>query len=429
MAQYWICPSCETASLTWISLRWHFKGKHTGEPIPDKEEVQVTEELPEGYRVVGQSKKGVAAPVVGKGEGGGKEELEITTPEIESLPREPIELFYTILRLKGVKETIAKRLQMEFKLSPWMWGDAQEIASLLKGARIPSISADWIRSFLKQYGNTVELPTEGGEFGFVSGHRTKDEFFGRLEPQPREDSIDKLIRFQIYKESKEEEKVKETKLPPAFEAKLSAQERSYQETNEYLRTVMERLDKQDRKDEEAKQEARYTELRAEIRAISESKQGGSENNWLSAYLAERDKRDTDMQDRYQETIKNLGEKLAEATKEVAETRRDIDRKVTEAVTSQSTAREQMKKDLEAAGYAPKTKTKEELDHDLATQVLEIIPGKIEKGFDKIIDKIVPQGPTQPPSTIPQTPRTPQEIVEQTQLEEEILEEAKRKGKA
>ena len=79
----WLCPECDTASLAWPSLKWHFEKAHKGIPMPDKEDIESPSEIPEGHRVIGQrgkkDKVSAAAPDA---------DIEIEEePEIEPMPR------------------------------------------------------------------------------------------------------------------------------------------------------------------------------------------------------------------------------------------------------------------------------------------------------------------------------------------------------
>lgn len=449
MAQYWVCPLCETASLTWPALRWHIKGKHPGEPIPEKEQIQVTEEALEGYRVIGQYKKGVAAPAVEKTGEGTKEpeklpKVEVTVPV--ELPEDFTERVKLSLGVHNFPDRLTNQILNVLALHPETHDNPNNFANLLihicstyAGGAVHARKIALITS--EVFGQpTSEVPYAGSygapQGGYYGGFQQPGGFYGAQPGAPphHEDPISRWINYQMYKESKEEEKGKETRearLPPVLEAKLAEQEKFYQETRNDLSTVIEKLDKQEAEDKESAHKAEMAELRAEIRSMSESKKGG-ESDWLKAYLDEKDKRDADMQDRYQATIKDLGDKLASATKDVAETRREIDRKVADAITSERTAREQYKKDMEASGYAPKTKTKEELDHEIQKTLLEVVPDKIDKGFDRLADRIAPLGTVQTKPTSTQevaTTRTPQQIAEQAGLEETILEEARKRSKA
>lgn len=433
---YWICPQCETASLTWPALRWHFKGKHTGEPMPEKEEIQVAEELPEGYRPIGQYKKGVAAPTVEKKEPTIREPSEIP----EELPENFVERTKQILIENEVSEQVATQIINKVRRHPEVQENPNAFSNMLTSLFGTSLTGrklmgkiGWIVS--EVFGPSVTSAPSGPPYPWAQS----SEYLGYPQPggygypgaQARaEDPISRWMNYQIWKESKEEEKVKETKLPPALEAKLAEQEKFYQETREDLGTVIEKLNKQEEEKKEAAYKAELAELRNDIRAMGESKKGSGESDWLKAYLAERDKRDTDMQDRYQATIKDLGDKLAAATKDVVGIRQEIDKKVADAITTERTTREQVKKDLEDAGYAPKTKTKEELDHEIQKTILEVVPDKIDKGFDKIIERLPLPGSSQTPqATQKSIPQTPQQIAEQAELEELILDEAKKKSKA
>lgn len=446
---YWLCPSCETASVSWPALGWHFKGKHRGEEIPKKEEVQMVEELPDGYRVIGQrqSRKARQAAGVIEGieqeEGAGPEEEVVVPKELPDDFTERVKLSLNVHNFPGkltsqILNVLA--LHSEAHDNPNNFANLlAHICSTFPGGAVHARKISLIIS--EVFGPpSAEVPYAGvygsppaGFYGWPQPGAPQAGFYGWPQPGAppyHQDPITQWISYQMAKESKGPERTSEATLSPELEARLSEQERYYQETAASLNAVLERLAKQEEAEKEATHKAEIADLRAEIRAASESKkEGGSE--WLQAYLTQRDKNEERIQEQYQATVKELGEKLAEATKEVSETRRDIDRKVAEAITSERTVREQAKKELEAAGYAPKTKTQAELDHDLFAQGLSIIPDKIDKGFDKIADRIAPITTQAAATPAPEAtaPRSPQEIAEQIALEEDILGEASRRGKA
>jgi len=439
---------CDTASLTWPALRWHIAGKHKGEEIPDKEEIQVTEELPDGYRVIGQYKRGAAAPVAKEPE----EKESLTEVEVpKELPEDFMERTKLSLNVHGFPERLKIQIINVLALHPETHDNPNNFANLLAhicstysgggthAKKIPLIVSE-------VFGQpTAEVPYAGGFGQPPSGYYAYTQQPGYIGsfgvptsapgvPPHYEDPVTKWINYQIWKESKEEEKKKrgeEEKLPSSLEARLSQIEREYQKTSEFLESVLKRLDKQEEMEEQSRIESRFAKLEEKL----EDRNRSGQQDWLQAYLAERDKREEAIQRQYQETIKELGDKLAEATKEVAKIESEIDSSIAEAIARERAIKEDARKELEAVGWGPKTKTKEELDYDIQKTVLEIIPEKIDKGFDKIADK-VQIGSMQHPQPItggakerPQRPRTPQEIAKQTEIEETILEEAKKREKA
>jgi hypothetical protein len=393
--------------------------------IPEKEEVQVVEELPEGYRVIGQYKRGVAAPVIREEK---EEKREISVEELpEELPEEFTERVKQVLIENEIPEKLISPIIVKVKRHPQVQETPNAFSNLLTSI----------------FGTSLLGRKYMGKIGWIVS-----EVFGTVPSQPSappfpEAGITPASPWSWYQYPGyggwyppvgyggrqpyfEEERPREAKLPESVKSELSEIKQGYEETKRFLQDVVEELSERRKRDEEARLESRFARLEEKI----EGKKGG-ETDWLQAYLAERDKREETMQRQYQETIKDLGEKLASATRDVAETRKEIDNKITEAINRERIVKEEVKKELEAAGWHPKERTKDELDHDLAQQVLTVVPEKIDKGFDKIIDKI-PAGGAQAPSTTPEQPpkpRTPQEIVEQAAIEDAILEEGKRRGQA
>jgi hypothetical protein len=444
---YYICPFCATAGETWTKLRMHIMGAHPETKqseggIPKKEDVEQVDEIPEGYKLTRK-----------RGRGETQEPRVTEEPPIEvTIPKEIPEEFSDRVKLSLDVHIFPDKLKTQIlnvlALHPETHDNPNNFANLLAhicstyagGAtharKIPLVVSEVFGqpSAEVPYTGGYGTPTTGGYMpGWQAQYGYSGVSGGPTGVSPRyEDPITRWINYQMWKESKEEEKVKETKLPSAIEAKLSEMEQWYKETREDLGTLLSRIDKQERAEEESKQEARIAELRAEIRALSESKKGGNESDWLKMFLEERDKRDDEARKRLEDIIKAQSDKLAEATKEVGKTRTEIDTRVTEAIAREAQIREQALKDLKTSGWAPKTKTKEELDHELQEQFLQVIPEKIDKGFDKIADKFGPVGTQQnmpPTSQQTQKARSVQEIAEQTRVEDEILDEMKRRGQS
>jgi len=420
---YWLCPACETASLTWPSLRWHISGKHRDMEIPEKEEIQVTEELPEGYRVIGQYKRGVAAPIPKEEK---EEKREISVEELpEELPEEFTERVKQVLIENEIPEKLISPIIVKVKRHPQVQETPNAFSNLLTSIFGTSLLG---RKYMGKIGWIVSevfgtAPSQPGAPPFPEAGITPAPPWSWYQYPSYSGWYPSYSSRQPYFE---EERPREVKLPETVKSELSEIRQSYEETKRFLQSVAEELSERRKREEEEKLESRFAHLEEKL----ERKTGG-ETDWLQAYLTERDKREEAMQHQYQETIKDLGDKLASATKDVAETRREIDDRISEAINRERMAKEEIKKELEAAGWHPKERTKEELDHELAQQVLSVVPEKIDKGFDKLAEKI-PIGGTQSQPTTPEEPsrpRTPQEIVEQSEIEDAILEEGKRRGQA
>lgn len=391
---YYICPEHNLAWESFPSLVFHYLGGHKDGSRPIKEEAE-HEELPEGVtlRVKPQREKPRDAQGDAQGEREFPQERESLpsplgrTPQaeeytLEELPTDPPELFYSLLRLKGVNEQTSQRLRREFRLSPWMWSDAQEIASLLRGAKVGG-SQDWVRSFLKQYGNTVQLPSEEGGLGFIGQRRSsKEEFFGRLEPQGREDPLSTFIKYQMLKEDKATEG-RQRALDPEAEQRLKAIEASHQQLMDVQNKLVEMLQKQEREAEKSALEARFIRLEG---LIVQRGEGTQETSWLSQFLAEREKR-------FESLISGMTDKLASATSAVAEARQDAKGARAEAIADENRRFDEVKKKLEETGFAPRAKTTEERMFDLVEgQVAPAVVSEVREGR-KLLERAVGMMPS------------------------------------
>ena len=105
---YYICPHCETACQSYPPLNFHIRGRHPDmEPVP-KENIETMEEVPEGYNMVGKPKAEAAESTEGSAPAGVMSHNILTLTE---LPTEPVELFYTIMKVKGIPQLISAERQ------------------------------------------------------------------------------------------------------------------------------------------------------------------------------------------------------------------------------------------------------------------------------------------------------------------------------
>lgn len=422
---YYICPFCPTVGETWGKLRAHIMGAHpetkqSESGIPKKEDIEQVDEIPEGYKLTRKwgRERDIQEP---------REERE---PSVEvKVPKEIPEEFNDRVKLSLDVHSFPDRLKAQIlnvlALHPETHDNPNNFGNLLAhicstysgGAtyarKIPLVISEVFGqpSAEVPYAWGYGAPSASGYFPNRQQSYGYGAFGGQAGAPPHyEDPITRWINYQIWKESKEEEKTKETKLPSAIETKLAEMERWYKETREDLGTVLGRLDKQERMEEEAKREAQIDELRTEIRAISESKKGGGESDWLRAFLDERDKREDEARKRLEDIIKAQSEKLAEATKEIAEARLREKQAATEALSVEEERRRKYAKELEEHGWSPREKKTDEEILGIAKE--QVLPGLISEVREtgKAIRSSVRGGqiPSIPTPETPQAPLTPEQ---------------------
>jgi len=379
---YFICPYCQTASVNWPGLNWHIRSGHREMEIPSKEEVEVVDEVPEGYRVVGKRKERAA-----------KVEAQVPTEEpIEegvNIPKELPEDFMERTRLSLNVHNFPERLKVQIlsvlALHPETHDNPNNFANLLAhicstytgGAtharKIPLVVSEVFGQPAAEvpYAGVYGAPSPGfygwSQAGYGSGYA------GQYGAPRQEDPISQWIRYQMWKESKEEEKSKEPKMPSALESRLAELERGYQKAIDAFNAVSEQLKKQKETSEKEKLENQIAELGKEI---IEVRKGGGESDWLKAFLDEREKREDEAKKRLEDIIRQQSDKLSEATKEIAEARQREKQAAVEAVAAEEERRKKYAKELEEHGWAPRKKETEEEMLGIAKE--QVLPGVVSE---------------------------------------------------
>jgi len=419
---YFICPYCQTASVNWPGLNWHIRSGHREMEIPSKEEVEVVDELPEGYRVVGKRKERAV-----------KAEAQVPTEEpIEeeiAIPKELPEDFMERTRLSLNVHNFPERLKVQIlsvlALHPETHDNPNNFSNLLAhicstytgGAtharKIPLVVSEVFGQPAAEvpYAGAYGTPTPGFYGGIQTGYGVAP--YGA--PLRQEDPVSQWIRYQMWKESKEEEKVKETKIPSTLESRLSELERGYQKAIDAFNAVSEQLEKQKETSEREKLENQIAELRKEI---IEARKGGGESDWLKAFLDEREKREDEAKKRLEDIIKAQSDKLAEATRELAEAREREKQAAAEAVAAEEERRRKYAKELEEHGWAPRKKETEEEILGIAKE--QVLPGVVSEVREtgKALRRALggAQGSVPPTEETP-TPTTPEQAGKMAEIME------------
>lgn len=397
---YFLCSEHQLAARNWFGFSAHWRSKHAGIEPPPRESVE-SEEVPEGYSLSAwqspAKRRGSREPEAAEGEmpSGEREYAESELPSTpEDLPTEPPELFETLLKLKSFPSDETKRMVREFRLSPWMWSDAQEIATFLRGHK-RGLSNDWIRTFLKQYGSRAKLSRgEEGRFEFIGDERAESSFeFGGRVGRRHDDPIDRFIRYQIARDDERERKTARVEVEegPLAKRLVTLEALLKQQQDMMAQLQQERLDAEERRKEEL-QEERFHALEMKV---AEGKKSDSDDGWFQRYIQERDKRAEDqlkaVQDRYDALIKDQNEKLAGAVKAVQEAQADAKTARASAIQEAEESDERAKKKLLEGGYAPRAKSTDERVLDIAEK--EVVPGLMTEARElrKTVEKALSGG--------------------------------------
>lgn len=381
---FYLCEEHKLAAKTWWGLRGHWNLKHQGQPIPEKASVEV-EEVPEGY----STSKWTEKPAEKPGAGAGGPVLE----DLGELPRDPVDLFGTLLKLKGLTSDRVASLTREFRLSPWMWNDAQEISTLLRAQLKGQATTEWIHTFLKQYGSTVEIPAEAG-VEFLGGRRGAGErFFGNLGGQA-ETSTERLLSYMMMRDDRQRRDREERPqgLDPGTEQRLATMETML---NQIADNVL-------KKQDEDRLEQRFAKLDAKL---EQGGKGQGQPDFLKEYLGERDKRVEAIMAQQNKIIENLGERLQEAAREVTRAKDSVAAARAEALSEEESRRIRYREEMEGQGWSGRDKTKEERQYDLVSQILPLADRRLGR-MQESVDKLVTGGGVRTPEPAPGGGRRP-----------------------
>ena len=393
-----LCPECEVASVAWPALRWHFTASHKDTPVPSREEIETVEEVPEGYRLIGQRKSKVSVapsrsmeiehePEPGH-EFAPKPEPRPPTPRPAlagtvfptELPDNFMERLKLSLEANGIPSDLREEVMTKVNWHSQVQANPEAFGRMLESifgiakdaasrARYMS-KLSWIISevfpppapsgappFFPGYNQpTTGTPWLGGGWQQQPAGGPWYGGYGQPQPAPQQDPIERLINYQIWKDQREAE-MKEKGTPA--ESPEVAQVRAEQvKTREKMDEVLKQLAEAGKKDEQAKIEARFSKLESLI-IEGVGKKGGEENPWLTTYLAERDKREGDRDTRYQDMIKELKDDVVEGRGQLAEASAAAARAKAEGKEEERISLEEHRKILEGQGYSPRPKEAEE----------------------------------------------------------------------
>ena len=379
---YFICETHKLACVSLFGLRGHWNNKHQGEPMPDKEKVQV-DEIPEGF-TTSQFKK----PEPGAAPRG---EFE----EVKELPHEPVELFRTLLKVNGVPQQEALAITQQFRLAPFIWNNAGAITKLLRASRIKGLSNDWLENFLNQYTFAVELPADARAAGFVGRPGATFGGFGGgfggggmggggFPFMGSGDPVERMIAYNMWEKQQEKlererEKVSERgNVGPGPDPETAAR----------MANIEAGLTELLAKKEEDKLEKRFNKLED---ALAVALKGGGEprqDTFLTKYLEERDKRTDSVITQQGEVIKDMGARLERAVSQIGEAR-------STALADAEASRKRVIEEMKGVGWTSRTKSPEEQQFEFAQGLIPVVDRRFNKFQDSLDRLLTGGGPAAP----------------------------------
>ena len=129
--------------------------------------------------------------------------------------------------------------------------------------------------------------------------------------------------------------------------------------------------------------------------------------------------------RYQELVHDLSTQAQQALKEAADAKGGISIARQEGAADEARRRQEVRDEMQKAGWTPGgTKTPAELQHDLTKQIIEVAPDKLEKGLDKLgerLERVVTAGGGKEVKPPPEKKLiTPEQLGHRLELEDGIL---------
>lgn len=404
-----VCPECGKIAKNSSGLHTHFRLVHPDSTLNMAEVKEVEVEKP--------SAGGVSH--------NGEERIGGWVPEGDELPTSPAELFFSLLMMKGVARATAERVTREFSLSKWMWNDAQEIASLLKGARV-STSGEWIRSFLKQYGHSVELPTEEGMEFVGGGKRSREEFFGTLDSggkKQQEDSFGQYLRYQMWKDERRGEK-ESGGIDPTTSKRIGELEGAIGALTDTQSKIIEMMEDNKRKEEEERKEAewarRYEALEQKLEKVSEGKGKGNSDTMVEQVMSLQRELTEAREKRMEDLIKRSQDQLDTALGQIVTLKEQVNKTRSDALAEEADRRERYKREMEDSGWSSRKKSAEESTMDMIKE--QVVPGvisEIKEGRRLIEKAITPEGGMIQKASAPVTMEEATRTAEVMELEQQL----------
>lgn len=446
---------CETHHLAFEDRRAHqahhnFAHKLRNDGI--EIDTNAVDELPEGYTARAKKAAKQAKPVreaTPAPDKPAKQTPAVIPPpqvstvlDIDELPHEPVELFRTLLTLKGVTKTVADRLVVDFRLNRYMWADREEVKKLLLGAKLPNTNTEWIDAFLKSYGANVRIPGEdsqttwanflkrdegGGGMGLGMGSspsapRTMFEYMMYVREQERQDRRE-------YEERQDRERAARGGVGNPLDPSNPLAE-LIKKQQEQLDTLTRRLEEEQR---QRTIESRFEKLDAVILELA--KGGGKkddQSDWLKAWMEEREKRGEEQEKRHQQDRANLLEKLDKTQQDsldrltglqqsILEEQRKLEEAKSTGRRESEEAEKRAQDRLKESGYTTREKKTEERILDVVETGIKTIGQEVHE-----TGQTIRQGFMQAnlPAKLKKPPITSEEaadIVEKMRLQQEIGE--------
>lgn len=439
---YYVChhhkQAWETLKQLQGHINFHDKEIFTEGEVPDKEPY---EEIPEGYTLTPKAYKPKAKPApvqevpsVTREPARPPAEVTPSVLDIEELPHEPIELFKTLLTLKGVQKVTRDRLAVEFKVNRYLWSDREEMKKLLKGAKIVNANDEWIDSFLKSYAANVVIPGQSREDTWNTFLR-RDDAGGSIFPGVAGSTGTPKSMFEYMMWTREQER-QDRKEWEERQDRLKAARGDSPESSpmaEMLKKQQEQIEALSRKlEEEQRQrtvEARFEKLENLIVEVAKAGKGDSQSEWLKAWMEEREKRHDEskttligelqrVQTEAQDRMAGLQQSIVEEQRKLEEARLQGRREAEEAEKS-------MRERLKEAGWSSRDRGSEERILDIAETGIKTIGQELHETGRDLRDALKNANLPGKIGAGKKAPITPEEaaaIAEKMRLQQEIAGE-------
>ena len=430
---YFVCEEHKRVFQTYLGFIGHWRGLHKDEPRPEEADVTV-EEAPEGYGFAETAKKPSRAKVaVADEEEDERAEARKKPPSPPmvpgQIPEDVMERTKLSLQVHHVPTGLTEYILNLLKMHPEAQDNSTNFANFLNW--VCSTSPEGRRHTVKISMVTQEVfPQSGGEMPYVMPGGYGGQPYGYYPyspgqtpawgPQPPGGWL-----------------TQPQGLPPQAKAEIDELKSQLNDLSNKHNEVLAFLKEQAEKKKTDDILQAIAAISQRVDQIAQAKGGEEGGGYLKAYLDEKDKREMDYRSerdkREEEREKRAAEALEAANKRHEETlarlqsdieraREDRDKALVEDKTRRAELAAQMKED----GWRPSEhQTKDELDHDLLKTGVQIIPGKIEQGLDKLtstVERIIagaPRAGDGPPA--PKKPRSIDDVARQAELENSLLE--------
>ena len=415
-----ICVPCQRSFRTYNNLVGHYRFVHPDEEPPPREEAQV-ETVPEGF-TEGQK---LARPAKTKSPARAKQPGPEPQADVSIPPELPSDFMGRVkvcLQVHEAPPDLTNHILGVLRLHPEAHNNAFNFGNLLHHICSTTLQG---RSFLAKIPLLVtEVFPAPAEFTPWLGGAVADPAARPYMPQPQQyPGYGNLWAPWPPGPQGQQYPGLYGPLPQDTELKTEVQALRA----EYSK-VVQLLEAREQQEAEKEQKTIISNLQQQVAGLqAQAGKGGSQdqNTWLDAYLKERDKREDEKEKRYQELVHDLSTQAQQALKEAADAKGGISIARQEGAADEARRRQEVRDEMQKAGWTPGgTKTPAELQHDLTKQIIEVAPDKLEKGLDKLgerLERVVTAGGGKEVKPPPEKkPISPEQLAQRLELEDGIL---------